>query len=31
LEEAQLMAAWKMGCSMPSSSVIRVFISFPAG
>src|ERR1700694_5803115 len=26
-DDAQLMAAWKIGCSMPRSSVIRVFIS----
>ena len=31
LEEAQLIAAWKIGCSIPRSSVMRVFISFPAG
>src|SRR5688572_5494607 len=27
LDEAQLIAAWKIGCSMPSSSVMRVFIA----
>ena len=27
LDEAQLIAAWKIGCSMPSSSVMRVFTS----
>jgi hypothetical protein len=33
LEDAQLIAAWKIGCSMPSSCVILVFISplFPSG
>jgi hypothetical protein len=25
LDDAQLMAAWKIGCSMPRSSVMRVF------
>src|SRR3954464_2351770 len=28
LDDAQLMAAWKIGCSMPRSSVMRVFILF---
>ena len=25
-DDAQLIAAWKIGCSMPSSAVMRVFI-----
>ena len=29
-DDAQLIAAWKIGCSMPSSSVMRVFTSAPS-